>query len=129
MIVIRYKDGSKSKGIHPVHNFFGLKLRLKINEIHHGYIGAALMILGAWLMTSPVLWVRIVGIAFYIIGLYLIEDDLWQHKEQVLKYKPLYHSPVHVFIYDRLHLYDNKLFRKVNDLADKVFGRFKKPEL
>ena len=105
--------------MNPVYNILGFKMRLKWAETHHGYYGIALMVWSAgWLLPG------IFGAIVFLIGLYLFLDDVYQHHRQVED--PKYHSPVHVFIYDVLHLYDNPVFRWLNKMLDKLFGLFKK---
>jgi len=119
-----YPHGNAHLGINPVHSFFGLKLRMNLFEAHHGYFGIILMIIGAYLSINEHPATQIIGCFIFILGAYLAHDDFVdQHPKQVHEYDPLYHSPVHVYIYDTLHLYDNKYFRFLNNLVDKLFGK------
>jgi hypothetical protein len=120
---IPYPHGNSHLGIHPVHSFFGFKVRMNIWEIHHGYIGIVLVAIGTYLLTIPNYFTVLAGEVSFLLGLYLIYDDfLIQHPMQVYDYDPLYHSPVHVFIYDTLELYNNKYYRALNIFADWLFG-------
>jgi len=123
---ILYPDGNKSKGVNPVHFRRLFPMRFKIAEVHHGYYPFVLIPFGLWLMTSDIFAMILLGEIIILLGLYLFRDD-WvvQHHRQVYEFEPLYHSPVHVFIYDTLHLYDNKYFRALNKALDWVFGLFK----
>jgi hypothetical protein len=64
----------------------------------------------------------VIGIFIFIVGIVLVIDDCFQHNSQVYDYDPLYHSPVHVYIYDTLKLYNNKYYRALNIFADWLFG-------
>ena len=93
-------------------------MRFKALEVHHGYIGLAMMVWGVWWMLLGNLW----GIPIFLIGLYLLIDDCYQHRMQLILFDPCYHSPVHRFIYDYLKLYDRVWYRALNKLADWLFA-------
>jgi len=107
-----------SKCENKVHNLLGLKLRMNLAEVHHLYIGIALVSLSLLMPTWG-------GLITAFIGVWLIIDDIWQHVQQYERFNPCYHSPVHRFIYDYLKLYDRKWFRILNKAADWLFGLFK----
>ena len=97
-----------------------LGLRWNPFETHHMYYGFVLIGMGIKDLIDDQ---YLLGIFEILFGIYLVIDDIYQHTRQRLEEG--YHSPVHVFIYDYLHLYDNKLFRKLNEFADWFFGLFK----
>jgi len=97
-----------------IHSILGFKMRFKVREVHHGYLGIILMVLS---LLMP-LWA---AMPTFILGLYLLIDDCYQHARQVKEFNPCYHSPVHRFIYDYLKLYDRAWFRALNKFADFLF--------
>jgi len=104
-----------------VYSILGLKMRLRWLEVHHLYIGIALVLLSLLGLFSDSLGVFIPSYIVFWLGVYLIVDDLYQHNRQVKEFNPCYHSPVHRFIYDYLKLYDRAWFRALNKFADWLF--------
>jgi hypothetical protein len=79
--------------MNPVYNILGFKMRLNWIELHHGYYGLFLMLLAYLMEAKSDLW-NIYSILYvFIIGVYLLIDDIYQHHKQVDN--PSYHSPVH----------------------------------
>ena len=80
--------------------------------IHHLYIGLVLMAVGYFASTY---WSH--SLVVYVIGAWLVLDDLYQHRRQVKE--PSYHSPVHRFYGLFYHI---SWIRALNIKADKLFG-------
>jgi len=100
--------------MNPVHNILGFKARMNFREIHHGYIGIAMVVSTYWLTMYPG-WSTFMAIA----GLILFTDDAYQHHHQVRC--PEYHSPIHQF-YGK-YLYPIPFIQKLNRIADWLFGK------
>jgi hypothetical protein len=123
-----YPNGLKDDNgdwIHrPVHSFlFGLwVMRCSFKEIHHGYEGMLLSMIGYILTLSINNLLVLIGWILIILGAYLFYDDfIKQHPRQVYQYKPLYHSPVHIW-YGK-HLYTNTFVRWLNIQVDKLIKK------
>ncbi len=136
--MVPYRHGKKRADgtyeINPVSVVLGLPLRLVWLQIHHLYWGILGMIISLSGLVSAIHMNGLVGgitapiliaIQFidFLIWLYVFCDDIWQHNQQVEKYDPLYHSPVHNWYVGYFWVSNSKfarLVRRINVWADSL---------
>jgi hypothetical protein len=73
--------------MNPVYKILGFEMRLNWFELHHGYYGVILMAIPLFFE------LQYMAIPLFLVGLYLLIDDIYQHHRQVNETH--YHSPVH----------------------------------
>ena len=76
--------------------------------VHHAYYGLGLLALALYFNS----W------TLYVIGAWLLVDDVYQHRRQVKE--PSYHSPIHRWT---AGLYKYKFIRLVERRLNQLFGK------